>query len=107
MKTTNVSKVVQDFFHEDFSEIRDLVNAANADLYNGDDSSLDYPGFESACKQIKFGLKQMGAKRRIWVDTSTNEVHTREPWVEDDSSRFVVVEDSTAYLVGRELASYV
>lgn len=82
-----------------------LINAALADLFNGDTTSEDYPGFENACNAIRDAIPTGD----LWIDTDSEYVTNREPdFSEEDSTYWVHFEtkDIQRAFCGAELAEY-
>jgi hypothetical protein len=103
------------------AEIKRLIAVANADLFYGpndqdDDAEWRYPGFVSACREIKAALADVSD---LWIDTFAGGATDREPeWCDgcdDEECTAQFPEDWVHYtrrdvivcLVGSELAEYV
>lgn len=76
MRKQAIAALLREHYQAELSEVRDLIDAASADLHYGDTSSDGYPGFEAACKQIRAALD---SARDVWIDTNSEIVLTREP----------------------------
>ncbi len=95
------------------NEIKALIHAASADLYGGPDAAdvENYPGFETACREIRDALP----RGDLWI-TVDGDVSDLEPeWFDADgepqecSDEWTLLDFRTVkrILVGSALAEYV
>ncbi len=87
-------------------ELKLLISQANHDLYDGQIDQDDYPGFESACVQIREALQGLGD---LWVSHDGCVFDVEPDWSEEDPGDYTHFEARWAKrtIVGIELLGYV
>jgi hypothetical protein len=117
MFTKEQKNEIQAFYHNDLygTGLNELVSSANADLFYGDTSGEDYPGFEEACRIIRDWCDEYLTTLYL-VGIDGDSVFDREPdgWVDEDGEwqepepySCVEPKDIKTILFGAELAQYI